>query len=256
MNERHLPIMPTLAASYRDWWRLLFSLRTIVTSAFLIVLAISAVTEFVPHRLWDRELSGTALGLVEDAVRALLLTPIVIAIHRFVILGEVTSGYGLDVGEPGFRRFFIWLFALKVFVGLPYELLGVLQARGYPLWATTLFLVIALIVAIAVALRLCVLFPAIAVETPGATAANAFADTRGQALRLLTIFFLACLPWFAVVAGVIILLGRGASVAGSAPAMVALVVGGIAQTAVLSLTAVIASHAFMFLAAHVKRAAH
>jgi hypothetical protein len=33
-------------------------------------------------------------------------------------------------------------------------------------------------------------------------------------------------------------------------------VGGIAQTAVVSLSAVIAAHAFMFLAAHLKHAAH
>ena len=103
--ERRLPILPTLAAVYRDWRRLLFPLRTILVSALLIVLAIAAVAELVPHRLWDAELSGAALGLVEDAVRAFLLTPIVIAINRFVVLGEVASGYGLDVGEPAFWRF-------------------------------------------------------------------------------------------------------------------------------------------------------
>jgi hypothetical protein len=209
----------------------------------------------VPDRLWDREISGTALGLVEDAIRALPLTPIVIAIDRFVILGEVTTGYGIDVGAPAFRLFFIWLFAPKVLVGLPYELLGVLQTRGYPLWGTTIVLLVVLIVVIAVALRLSVLFPAIAAETPGATAAHAFADTKGQALRLFAVFVLALLPWFAAVAVIVVVLGRGVSVAGSAPAMAALVVGAIAQTAVISLIAVIASHAFMFLAAHVKRAA-
>ncbi len=112
-----------------------------------------------------------------------------------------------------------------------------------------------LIVVIAVALRLSVLFPAIAVETPAATAARAFADTKGQALRLFAVFVLALLPWFAAVAVIVVVLGRGVSVAGSAPAMAALVVGAIAQTAVISLIAVIASHAYMFLAAHVKRAA-
>ncbi len=51
MKERRLPIMPTLAAVYRDWRRLLFPLRTILISTLLIVLAISAVAELVPHRL-------------------------------------------------------------------------------------------------------------------------------------------------------------------------------------------------------------
>ena len=256
VKERRLPIVPTLAAVYRDWRRLVFPLRTIIISAFLIVLAVAVVTDLVPHRLWDRELSAAALGLAEDAVRAFLLTPIIIAINRFIVLGEATPRYGLDVSEPAFWHLFAWLLALKVIAGLPYELLGVLQARGFSLWPTTFVLAIALIVAVAVSLRLTVLFPAIAVETPGATAPNAFADTKGQALRLLAIFFLALLPWFAVVVGAVILLGPGVGTTGSAPAIVALVVGGIAQTAVISLSAVIASHAFMFLAAHVKSAAH
>ncbi len=247
--------MRRLAAAYRDFQRLLFPLRAIIISVFLIVRAISVVAGFVPQRLWDREISGMALALVEDAIRALLLTPIVIAIHRFVILGEVTTGYGLDVRAPAFRLFFIWLFVLKVLAGLPYELLGVLQTRDNPLWGTTTALLVRLIVVIAVALRLTVLFPAIAVQTPGATAAHAFADTKGQALRLFAVFVLALLPWFAAVAVFVVVLGRGVSVAGSAPAMVALLVGASAQTAVIALIAAIASHAFMFLATHVKRAA-
>ena len=150
MKERRLPIVPTLAAVYRDWRRLLFPLRTIIISAFLIVLAVAVVTELVPHRLWDRELSGAALGLAEDAVRAFLLTPIIIAINRFIVLGETAPRYGLDVSEPAFWHLFAWLLALKVIAGLPYELLGVLQARGFSLWPTTLVLAIALIVAVAV----------------------------------------------------------------------------------------------------------
>ena len=45
-----------------------------------------------------------------------------------------------------------------------------------------------------VALRLTVLFPAIAVDAPGATAANSIADTRGFALDIFVIYLLAFLP--------------------------------------------------------------
>jgi hypothetical protein len=256
VKKRRLPIMPTLAAVYRDWRRLLFPLRTILISALLIVLAIAAVAALGPHRLWDGELSGAALGLAEDAVRAFLLTPIVIAIHRFVVVGEVTPGYGLDVSEPAFWHFAGWLLALKVIAGLPYELLSLLQGRGFSLWATTFVLAIALIVAIAVSLRLSVLFPAIAVEAPGATAPNAIADTRGQALRLLAIFFLALLPWFAAVMGVVILLGRAsAPLARRRPSSLWWSAASRKRRSFRS-RAVIAAHAFMVLAAHLKHAAH
>src|SRR5215216_2007617 len=206
MKERRLPIMPTLMAVYHDWRRLLFPLRAIVISAFLILLAISVAAEFVPQRLWEQELSGEALGLWQDVVWAVLLTPIVIAVHRFVILGEVTSGYGLDIGEPAFRLLFIWLFGLKVFSGLPYTLLGVLQALGFSPQVTAIPFAVALIIVIAVALRLTILFPAIAVDAPSATARHAFADTKGQVLRILAIFLLALVPWIAAVIVITILL--------------------------------------------------
>src|SRR5690242_239528 len=105
-----MPIIATLIAAYGDCRRLLPPLRMIVVSAFLILLAISVATEFVPRRLWDQTFFGEALGILQDAIWALLLTPVVIAIHRFVILGEVTPNYGLVIGEPGFRLFFLWLF--------------------------------------------------------------------------------------------------------------------------------------------------
>src|SRR5262245_9889604 len=253
MEKLRLPIVPTLIAAYRDGRRLLFPLRTIVISAFLILLAISVAAEFVPQRFWDQTLSGEALGLLQDAVWALLLTPIVIAIHRFVILGEVTPNYSLDIGEPAFRLFFIWLFGLKVFSGLPYTLLGVLQALGFSPLATAIPFAVALVAVTAVLLRLTILFPAVAVEAPGATAKHAFIDTKGQALRILAIFLLALIPWISAIVVIVILLGPGVS--GSAQAMVSLVVGGIAQSAVVGLSAVIASHAFMSLAAQVKIAA-
>jgi hypothetical protein len=211
VKERRLPIMPTLAAVYRDWRRLLFPLRTIIISALLIVLAIAAVAGLVPHHLWDGELSGAALGLAEDAVRTFLLTLIVIAIHRFVVLGEVTPGYGLDVGEPAFWHFAGWLLALKVIAGLPYELLSLLQGRGFSLWATTFVLAIALIVAIGVSLRLSVLFPAIAVKAPGATAPNAIADTRGQACGCSRSFSSRCCPGSPPSWALSFCLGRGSA---------------------------------------------
>src|SRR5262249_37495607 len=241
VKKRRLPIVPTLVAAYRDCRRLLFPLRTIVISAFLILLAISVAAELVPQRFWDQKLSGEALGLLQDAVWALLLTPIVIAIHRFVILGEVTPNYNFDIGEPAFRLFFIWLFGLKVFSGLPFTLLGVLQALGFSPLATAIPFAVALVVVTTVLLRLTILFPAIAVEAPGATARHAFIDTKGQALRILAIFLLALIPWISAVIVIVMLLGPGVFATGSAKAMVSLVVGGIAQSAIVCLSTVIAS---------------
>jgi hypothetical protein len=74
--QHKLPIWPALGASYREWRRMLPALRPLVINGFLIVVAISALDQFIPARLADQELFGTAITFVEAAMRAFLLTPI------------------------------------------------------------------------------------------------------------------------------------------------------------------------------------
>ena len=255
MKQRRLPIMPTLVAAYRDLGRLLTEMRALMLSAFLIMLATSVAEVLIPRRLSDQLLAGEALGLAQNAVEAFLLTPIVIAIHRFVILDKITPNYTVPIGEPVFGIFFGWLLALKILIGLPIDLLGVLQTLNWSLPASTLAFAVALIAAVGVSLRLTILLPALAVEAPGATLLHALADTKGHVLRVLALFFLALAPWDAAAIGGILLLGRGAMITGSPLAILSLVMGGVLQTITLSLTAVIASYAFMALAAQVKHAA-
>ena len=154
MRQRRLPILPTLVAAYRDLGRLLTAMRALMLSAFLIMLAISVAAELVPQRLWDQQLVGEALGLVQNAVEAFLLTPVVMAIHRFVILDKITRNYTVPIGEPVFGVFFGWLFVLKVFVGLPMDMLGLLQTLYWSLWTSTLVFAVAMVAALTVTLRL------------------------------------------------------------------------------------------------------
>lgn len=240
--------------SYGDWRRFLVAQRAVVLSGFLIILALRAVTDFVPDRLWDQLWLGSLFDLIDDAAWALLLTPVVIAVHRFVIQDVVTRGYTWPLGDPAYRPFFVWLFALKVLEGLPFTLLGAMQTFDWPLLPSTAGFVAALIAAIVLGLRLTILLPAIAVQAPGALAAPALADTRGQVLRILAVFFLALIPWVIVDVGVVLLLGRGAGITGSPRAMIALVTAGILQIVTLTLCATIASHVFRALGDAVNRA--
>jgi hypothetical protein len=52
---------------------------------------------------------------------------------------------------------------------------------------------------------LTILFPAIAIDAPGATAANAYADSKGNVWRIFFIFFLAILPFIAIALGLFFL---------------------------------------------------
>src|ERR1700686_2161410 len=103
MRPRRLPVILTLVAAYRDWGRIVIAMRAITLGAILILIAISVGAEFVPHRLWEQELSDVALGFVQNAIWAFLLAPFIIALHRFVILGEIMPAYTLPIGEPDFQ---------------------------------------------------------------------------------------------------------------------------------------------------------
>ena len=253
MTHRPLPIMRTLTVAYRDWRHALVALRLLVLCTFLILVALDAIAELVPQSLWGQNLIGQALDLAADAIWAILLTPVVVAVHRYVIQDVVTPGYTLPLGDLVYQKVFVWLFALKVLSGLPFDLLGVMQALELPLWAARLGLSYA-----GRGHRSVAAADDFAAGACGAGAwrdgLHALADSKGQALRLAAIFFLALMPWVAVSLCGILLLGRRIEVTGSPQMMVGLVMGGLLQTSILTLSAVIASHAFRSLAAAVNRA--
>lgn len=254
MRKRHLPVRPTIVAAYRDLGRLLSAMPGLMLCALVIMLASAAGADLVPGRLWDQQFAGEVLGLVQNAFEALLLTPVVMAIHRFVILDKITRGYTLPIGERVFGVFFGWLFGLKVLIGLPFGTLSLAEAFNWSPRAIILAFAVVLIAALTVVLRLLILLPALAVGAAGATASRALADTNGHVLRILAVLFLALLPWFAVGIGGAMLLGSRGIIAGSPLAMLFLAMSGIVETIKLALAAVIASYAFMALAEQVKGA--
>ena len=252
-HSRVLPIWRTIAATYREWWRMLPVLRPLVVDAVLLVIAISALDAFVPTRWSVQEPSASIITLVEAALRALLLAPVVAAIHRFIIRDNITKAYTLPLADAQFRRFFGWLFALELIGGFPLDFLGWMQAFDVSLGASTVAFAVALVAAFALMLRLVVLPPAIAVGAPGARFTQALADTRGYSLRIFAIFVLALVPWLAL-GGLIgmVLIRHGSEETGSAAAMAGIAVGGVIQTITLTLMAVIASLVFIALAAQVR----
>jgi hypothetical protein len=252
--RQRLPVVATVAAGYREWLRVCSALRPLLFSAFIILLAVAAVGDFIPRRFWDQGLLGEVLSLVQQAVRSVLLAPILIGIHRFVILDEPARGYEFPIrGESAFWTYVVWLFGLDVLTGMPIDLLGLMQALNVPVWTSTFIFIVLIGAALILALRLSILLPAIAVDTPGIKPALALVDTRGYALRILAIIMLAAAPWLAVSIIGTRLIGRRIDVVGSFPAMLGLVMFGVLQTILLSLMAVIISLVFVALGAKTKR---
>jgi hypothetical protein len=247
MRPSHLKVWPTLSASYREWWRTVGALRPLILNTFLIMLALLAAAEFIPPR-WEAGPLGEATTIMQEAVRALLLTPIGFAIHRFVILDKSERSYAFPLGDRNFWRYFRWLFGLQVLTGLPLDFLGLLETLNVSLVATTLAFVAALVVALWLLTRLSLLLPAIAVGSSEAEPKRALADTRGQSIRILAIMIFAILPFIAASIAGVILLGKGVAVTGSPPAIAGLILGGAVQTIMFSLTSVVLSLMFIALA--------
>ena len=128
-----------------------------------------------------------------------------------------------------FRRFFAWLFAFEVLAGFLLDFLGALQAFDVTLATSLAWSVTALVVTIALMVALSILPPAIAVEPPGARPAAALEDTKGWALRIFAIFFLAVVPWLVIDLAVFAPVGRDIAVSGSALGIIGLVFGGLLQ---------------------------
>ena len=131
-------------------------------------------------------LASTVISLVWN----FFITPIFIAIHRFVVLGEITPRYRLAPSEPRFLMFFGWTVVLSLAGTVP-TLLGMRPEAGGFLAALGAILMILFFI---VSVRMIILFPAIAVDAPGADWPNAYADSRGNFWRIFGIILLTMLP--------------------------------------------------------------
>jgi hypothetical protein len=132
------------------------------------------------------------LVILTAIMQVFLITPYYIAVHRFIILGEVTTNYQLTPGEPRFLHFFGWLLvisALGVVLLVPQLISTVFDPA-----IRAVLLIVNLIVVAVVVLRVIILFPAVAVDAPGASWSRAMADTRGYTWRIFFIVLLATLP--------------------------------------------------------------
>lgn len=191
MAMSKLPVWRPVTTGYRDAWSAIRAMPMQALYTLLILVAVGLVEYVVPLRAVESVILGTILSLVVSAVQNFFLTPIMIAVHRFIILGETAPRYALDPGEGIFRAFFGWLTVLSA-LGLLANLF--FTPNDLPAMTSMAVVLIVMVFMIVVTIRLSILFPAIAVDAPGAAAANAWADSKGHTFDIFLIFLLAGLP--------------------------------------------------------------
>jgi hypothetical protein len=226
--------------AHRDAWA---AIRAMPRLAAIVVGAVMLLTlvEVLMSRVIPR---GSLFGRdIFSIVHYALITPYLIAVHRFIILGEVTRQYRLQWEDRRFLLFFGWTFA--IFFTQRMTTLPSLLPHHWMFRLITFVFVVALCI---IMTRVTVLFPAIAVDAPGATPSRAFEDTKGHGWY---IFFLLLIPLIpsalliAVVGGVAVLYQPLAGRILMVPMI------GMAGIVWLTMAVVIASRLYQWLGNHV-----
>jgi hypothetical protein len=141
---------------------------------------------------WPLILKTYGFATLEEALRAVIMAPVAVAIHRFILLGEVRRFYFFS---PATLRFAAWIFALW----MPVEILSwngdLLSRKSTMAYVIFSVLQIGLTILWVAMMRL---FPAIAVEERQSSILErveaALEHGKGMFWLSLTAVILACLP--------------------------------------------------------------
>jgi hypothetical protein len=262
MNAEAPGIWKAAALAWCDTGHVLRKLPVLTLVALLIVLALELVPIYIPVAVWTHvPVLLLSAGLL--AARPFFLIPYLMAVHRFIILGEATAIYRLVLTDKRFRRYFVWSLVPAAMIPMASLLIHLISFdMSLPGVISTVAAVVALAVMAVVAARIVTLFPAIAVDAPDASWGHAIAETKGKTRRIFSIFLLAILLLAVagtVVAGLAIfvidgMMGRDAAATLTLAAALAVWLAVIHTIAVV-LAVVIASRFYQSLGAPVKQRA-
>jgi hypothetical protein len=204
MSAHKPPVFQTVTTAYNDVWRVIYALPVLVGSMIAILIVFNLASLFIlpaPSPGSFKSPLFDSILFAASAIQSFLITPFLIAVHRFILLHQLTGQYALAPQEPRFLRFFCWSLAITALSLIPSLLQAWLGALGPPGVLTSILTLAIMIMCLFLTFRLTILFPAIAIDAPGATAANAYADSKGNVWRIFFIFFLAILPFIVLALG-------------------------------------------------------
>lgn len=110
-----------------------------------------------------RGFAAETIALPEIAANALLLAPVAVAVHRFVLLDEVSPGFTV-LRQPCLRNFVIWTFCVQLALN-SVAIFGIVAD-------ISIFPLLAWIALFALFGRTLLIFPAVAIEVPAASASG------------------------------------------------------------------------------------
>ncbi len=199
MAQTKPPIIGTAVMAWEDAFRAIGAMPLVAGTAFVIVILMALASFWIisdPYALAESPWLPV-YSIVTGIVQGLLLAPLAIAVHRYVLLGEVTGRYPLDPFSARYVRFVGFAILIKILWSLPSLIQSFMRKSPEETGVEALlgFVELALfIVVLVVTVRRVILFPAIAVDAPGATWSNARRDTKGSSWRVAFIFVCVAVP--------------------------------------------------------------
>lgn len=197
MPQSKPAIIGTAVTAWEDAFRVIAAMPIVAGIAFVILMLLSLATSWLSPIRFVTSPWLPVYILVSSVVSGVLLAPLAIVVHRYVLLGELTDRYPLDPFNARYVRFVGFAVLVNVLWSLPsviegympdlQQTLGIGSSLGIASFALSVTIII-------VVVRRVILFPAVAVDAPGATWSNARRDTKGSSWRVAFILFFVALP--------------------------------------------------------------
>ena len=190
------PVVETAVVAWGDAFRAIGAMPVVAGIAFVLVLGTSLVSVAIipnPYALVGSPwLPVVPIG--SSIVQAVLLAPLAIAVHRFVLLGEKTNRYPLDPKSSRYLRFVGFAILVKILWLIPSTIQSLIPADSGLAGVVGIPAFVLAITVVIIVVRRAILFPAIAIDAPGATWSKARLDTKGSSWRVAFVFVVTALP--------------------------------------------------------------
>jgi hypothetical protein len=193
MGRVRLPIIELAVTAWREAFRAIGSMPVPagVVCVLMLVLGAGDLLFVSPT---GRGLALEVIRLPLLVMRVLFVTPLAIAVHRFVLLGEVTQRYVLSLSDRRFLRFFGFAAVWAVLVSMPSLASRISPTEpGFALAAAAIDSVLFIFTYILL-VQTVILFPAIAIDDPNAAWRKAMRDTKGYSWSVLFAGLVVGLP--------------------------------------------------------------
>jgi hypothetical protein len=206
---KKIRVLPVALASWRSAFAAagrmpaLFAAVTLLL-VFLAALEFSLLNKLIPDAVQLRQVILPAAIVAAFAVlSACLLSPLAIAVHRFIILGEVSHIGSFTENKLRYLRFALFAAALAMLAKLPILQMGIEMdmdtEKGGFLASALVFTRYAIpVLSVVFVVGTMILFPAVAVDAHGTSVGNAFSDSWPNLGRITLVVISSIVPAAAI----------------------------------------------------------